>query len=294
MLAAALALLPAFAAENAGGKARLANLQIEIWPEYDKPAALVLLKGEIAPGVDRSVTVRIPLASGGPLAVAQSSAAGGNLLNMPYERTDGKNYITLRMQVPDRFFHIEFYDKLDTGSSKREYRYVWPGDIAADRVSIHVQQPATARDFAITPAFSESATGNDTLVYWNKQMGAAPAGKALPITLRYTKSDARTSKNILGAAAPAAAAAPGGPAVDVAAVKPAETVLRGSSASREDWIPVIFLTLLAAVTAGILWYRWRRERQSADVAGDARFCRKCGNALRSGDRFCSKCGNAVS
>ena len=90
---AALFLLPVpnvFAAENAGAKARLAHLEIEIWPEYDQSAALIILKGELAADSARAVSLRIPAASGGPIAVAQASAAGGNLLNMPYERSDGK------------------------------------------------------------------------------------------------------------------------------------------------------------------------------------------------------------
>jgi hypothetical protein len=296
LFAAALVMLPAAAAENAAGKARLAKLQIEIWPEYDQPSALVFLKGELAPGADRSITLRIPAASGGPLAVAQSNTAGGNLLNLPYERTDGKDIITLRMQVPDRFFHIEFYDRINTGNDKREYRYVWPGDIAADNLSVHVQQPATARDFAITPAFSESGTGGDSLLYWRKEMGAAPAGKALSITLRYTKSDVRTTKQIIGEHPPetAGASAPAAKPLDVDAVKPDETLLRGSTESREDWIPAIFLAVLALVTAGVLWFRWRRERKADGVAGAARFCSKCGNALHSGDRFCAKCGQAAA
>ena len=296
MFAAALIMLPAGAAENAAVKARLANLEIEIWPEYDKPATLVLLKGEIAPGADRSISVRIPASSGGPLAVAMSATPGGNLLNMPYDRTDGKDYITLRMQAPERFFHIEFYDKLNTGSDKREYRYVWPGDLAADHVSVHVKQPATSKEFSITPAFGKSAMGNDGLTYWSSDMGAAPAGKALAVTLRYTKSDARVSKDILGMVAPAAPATPTAPVIAPDAVKPAATAVRGSSDSRDDWTTALFLVLLAAAAAGIFWFNWRRagEGGAAAIASDARFCTKCGNALRKGDRFCSKCGKAAA
>jgi len=302
MLTAALLVLPSCAAESAAAKARLANLEIEIWPEYDKPATLVLLKGEIAPGADRSISVRIPAASGGPLAVAMSATPGGNLLNMPYDRTDGKDYITLRMQVPERFFHIEFYDKLNTGSDKREYRYVWPGDLAADHVSVHVKQPATSKEFSITPAFGKSAMGNDGLTYWSSDIGAAPAGKALAVTLRYTKSDARVSKDILGMVAPVAAGAPAAPVTPTApviapdAVQPAATAVRGSSDSRDDWTTALFLVLLAAAAAGIFWFNWRRagEGGAAAIVSDARFCTKCGNALRKGDRFCSKCGKATA
>ena len=305
LLLAAVLLVPfATAAENAGAKARLAHLEIEIWPEYDQSAALVILKGELAAGSDRAVTLRIPVASGGPIAVAQSSAAGSNLLNMPYDRSDGKDAITLRMQVPERFFHIEFYDPINIGSNKREYRYVWPGDLAADKISVHIQQPALSNDFAITPAFSESATGKDKLVYWSKDLGAAPAGKAVPIALRYTKSDARTSKKILEVTepdthaasepSPGSAPAPAAPVIDVDAVKPADGVMRGSSESKDDWMSAAFLVFLAAMAAGVLWFNLRTTGPAVDKGGDKRFCTKCGNKLNRGDRFCSKCGTAVA
>ena len=70
------------------GSERLANLEIEIWPEYDRQAALVFLKGEIAPKGNPSISLRIPASSGGPVAVAHSATVGGNLLNLPYERSD--------------------------------------------------------------------------------------------------------------------------------------------------------------------------------------------------------------
>jgi len=70
ILALAFILAPAFAAAPpavATGNPRLANLEIEIWPEFDRPAALVFLKGEIAaasgagrpgPGATREGAIR--------------------------------------------------------------------------------------------------------------------------------------------------------------------------------------------------------------------------------------------
>ena len=79
MVALALLLLPALALAQAGGapkgNPRLASLNIEIWPEYDRPAALVILRGALAEGVKlpAAVTLRLPAASGGPGAVAYST-----------------------------------------------------------------------------------------------------------------------------------------------------------------------------------------------------------------------------
>ncbi len=295
-LAVALVFLPALAAAPESfkpplGKPRLANLEIEIWPEYDRPAALVFLKGELASNAGQAISLRLPASSGGPSAVAQSSTAGGNLLTLSYERADAKDYITLRIQPPGRFFHIEFYDKLNTVKGKREYRYLWPGDLVVDHLSVHVQQPAAATRFAITPTFTDSVPGNDTLIYWTKDLGAAPAGKALPITIRYTKSDARTSKELLGPTASAVADAPAAPAPDSVSPPTSDSNMPGSFDPRTDWIPAAIFALLAAVAAGFLW-RWRRVSNTA--AGATGFCVKCGNSLRADDRFCSKCGEAVS
>ena len=62
ILALAL-LLPAFAFAQGGAPTanpRLASLGIEVWPEYDRPAALVILKGTLAEGADADITVIHP------------------------------------------------------------------------------------------------------------------------------------------------------------------------------------------------------------------------------------------
>ena len=154
--------------------------------------------------------------------------------------------------------------------------------------------------FRSTPAFSQSATGNDKLVYWSKDIGAAPAGQTVAIALRYVKSDSRTSKKILEESAPATASAPdkgsappAAPSIDFNAVTPTETVMRGSSESKDDWMPAVFLLLLAALAAGVLWFNLRSTGQAPEKASDRQFCSQCGNKLHRGDRFCSKCGTAV-
>ena len=73
----ALTLLPAFAAGPSGGGAplrnpRLESMQIEVWPEFDRPAALVILRGALAADVKlpADVTLHIAASTGGPSAMA--------------------------------------------------------------------------------------------------------------------------------------------------------------------------------------------------------------------------------
>ncbi len=282
MAALALMLLPAFAAGPGGGAAplrnpHLASMQIEIWPEFDRPAALVILRGTLAPDarLPADVTLRIAASTGGPSAMAYSAAAGGNLLNLQYERKDAKDFITLRFKVPERYFHVEFYDPLSTAKPERSYTYVWPGDFAVNRLSVVAQEPAAARNFSTQPSLDASATGEDGLHYHSGELGAREAGKRLPIKVSYTKSDTRTSTDILGQKAPEPA--------------PAPATSSGGDATKWVLLAIVALSLLIGGGAALLW--WRGRAQTAPAKPDsAAACAKCGAPRAEDDRFCSNCG----
>ncbi len=282
MLAAALAftLLPSFAAGPSGRSApegipRLANLQIEIWPEYDRPAALVILRGEIPAetALPAALSVRIPASSGGPSAVASSAEEGGNLLTLKYKRDDAKDFITLKFETPHRFFHVELYEPIDTRTPERNFAYLWRGDLATDRLSVIVQEPFAASDFSVVPKLDNSARGQDGLQYRSADMGAFEAKEELPIKLRYTKADSRTSTEMLKSRS-----APSAPVASLDSNTDLYLGLFGAAAA-----------VALGAAAIVLWWRKRREFPGAP-SGRARFCPKCGSPSGSQDRFCSKCG----
>lgn len=285
LLILAILFAPAFAAAPAARDAakanpRLASLQIEIWPEFDRPAAaLVILRGEIAAGVPlpAAVSLRIAAASGGPAAVAYSAGSSSNLLNLKYDRRDAGDFITLKFDAPERFFHIEFYEPLMTGAPGRSYTYVWPADLGADQLRVVVQEPAKASDVSVQPPLEATAVGQDGLAYRSAELGAFPAGKRLEIKVRYTKTDARTSAEILkpeaADASPPAIAGPG----------------KGELAL---WLAaVVAVLVLGGIAASAWWYR--RKSVSEPQASGAGSCPKCGSPSASGDQFCSKCGAAL-
>ena len=276
-----LLLLPAFAADPSGGapvrNPQLASLQIEIWPEYDRPAALVILRGALAADapLPADVTLRIAASSGGPSAMAYAAAAGGNLLNLQHERKDANDFITLRFKVPERFFHVEFYDLLPTGKPERSYTYVWPGDFGVDRLSVVVQEPAAASNFSVQPNLDATASGQDGLRYRSGELGVHEAGKRLPIKVSYTKSDARTSTDILGQNVPAPTPAP--------AAGSSDEVTKGVL------VFILAVSLLIGIGTALLWWRGRAKTSAAQSSG-AGACTKCGTPRAADDRFCSNCG----
>lgn len=260
---------------------RFVNLQVEIWPEFDRRgAALVMLKGELSAELTlpAAVSLRIPASSGGPSAVAFAPAAGAELLNLAYDRIDGDGFITLRFKAPQRFVHVEFYDPLATQNTERSYTYVWPGDAVVDRLVARVQEPAAASNVSVQPDLGAGAAAPDGLLYRTAELGAHATGKQLPFNIRYTKSNPQTSTEIFGTNA--SDSNPAAPA--------------GSSPLFPGWVLGLAGAIGVSVAAvvGVLSWR-RREKASGTRPGGAGFCSQCGNRLDSGGRFCSKCGAAV-
>ena len=273
---------------------RLANLEIDIWPEFDQPSVLVILHGEIAGDVTLPATVslRIPTSSGGPTAVASAATASARLVSLAYARTDIQvDLMTLRFTTPDRFFQVEFYDRLSTDNPERNYAYLWPGDLPVGELVVQVQQPAGATDLSVQPDLGASLAGPDGLAYSQASLGAFDAGKPLPISVRYNKTDPRTSAEILGLRTPAAPSATG----------------TGSGLGISTWLLVLAaVTALVVAGGGAILWRWRPWPSSSAAGGRTRAqrrrqgaggpekapgsCQQCGSRLRSGARFCSDCG----
>ncbi len=280
--AAALVALTAVPAAAAGSDApaanpRLASLQIEIWPEYDRPAAaLVILRGQLAADValPAAVSLRIPAASGGPAAVAYAAAAGGNNLNLPYDRAGAGDFITLKFDCPSASSTSSSTTRSRRNAPGREFTYVWTGDLATDRLTVTVQEPATATDVSVVPALEASVVGQDGLRYRSAELGASAAGKAVAVNVRYTKSDARTSAELLKPQTQAAAS----PAT-------ADTTRRDLAIALAVAVAIL---VLGSIGISAWWYRRKSRPEAQPDAGG--FCRKCRTPFRTGDRFCSKCG----
>lgn len=257
---------------------RLASLLVDIWPEYDRQAVLVILKAELSADtpLPAALSLRIPTAPGGPSAVAFAEGADARLLNLQHDVTTAGNVSLLKFSVPQRFFHIEYYDNLVAESNKHAYTYVWPGDLAVDRVSVRVQEPATARELSVVPDLGPGAVGEDGLSYRTRELGAYAAGKPLSVAIRYAKSDPRTSAEILK--------------LNVPAAMPSAPTLPASGPGQPlwAWLAIAAVGLMMFAVALRWFLRWRRTE--AGVPQAAAFCTKCGGALASDYRYCPACG----
>lgn len=261
-------------------KPRFASLQVEIWPEFDRRGAvLVILKGEIAAdaALPATLSLRIP-ASSDPTAVAFATAPGSELFNLEHERTYAGAFTALRFKTSHRLVHVEFYDRLAPDAPERRFTYVWLGDLAVERFTVRLQEPAAASGILVKPDLGAAVKGPDGLLYRGAELGAFDTGKRLPIEIGYTKTDPRTSSEILG--------------LKAAGSPPAPTT--GSNIAWPAWLLIVAVAAALLIGAGavLVWSRLRGKASAASPRG-AGFCPQCGNQLAADDRFCSKCGAPV-
>jgi hypothetical protein len=292
-LIACTPLMPAFAQSEV----KLSNMEVDLWPEYDRPNVLVIYRITLPPttALPVDLSFRIPAAAGEPSAVAtrQTTAEGGaGLFTIPYERQVVGDWgvISLTATMPE--LQLEYYDPgLVKEGQARQYEYHWPGDYAVDMLKLQVQQPLGASDMSISPASGQGVSGGDGLVYYNKEVGSLTSGQTFGLTITYKKTtDDLTATNLQ--------------------VQPSAPV--SVTPERSDLLLVLPWALgglgVALIVGGVVWYlqsgkgkkedRPKRRRQpaalkEADGTGAYIYCHQCGKRASPGDVFCRMCGTKL-
>ena len=273
-------------------------LQIQIWPEYDKPSVLVIYQLTLSATTTfpASVSVRIPIAAGEPHAVAVRQL-DGTLYSMDYTRQLAGDWALINFTTTTPEVQLEYYDpELGKDGDARHYEFTWPGDYAVSQLIIQVQQPAGASNMRISPSLGVGASGTDNLTYFTQDVGAISVGQNIRISLDYQKPDDTLS-------------------VENLPVQPSAPIPQGTAPdlSVSTWFPYVLGILGAAlIIGGILWF-WRtgrqkpitssyrrRSRPSANrprpAAGPAEagiYCSQCGKRAAPGDLFCRSCGTQI-
>jgi hypothetical protein len=287
----ALWLLPRPALAQEG--VTLDALTIELWPEYDRPSVLVILRGTLAPSVrlPATVVVHIPAASGGPYAVA-AQAPNGQLLTAPYTTAVSGDAIAVSLQTDQASFQLEYYDPgLTIAEAARDYTFRWVADFPSRAASLRVQEPVDTQALSAEPAVTLAGSSDLGLNYYTAPLGQLSAGQTISVTLRYTKTTARLSAD---AARPSDSVAP---VATASAPATAPAWLGLNDTTRVVLAGVLGLLSLALIGWGVvIWRRGagepRRSRRAREPAASeaARFCTQCGSPAVPGDQFCRQCG----
>lgn len=274
------------------------DLEIGLWPEYDRADVLVIYRITLASSVSlpAQMSVRIPRAAGNPYNLAMKEV-DGLLYNLSYTSDVQSEWTKLTFTTPSANVQIEYYDPgLTKTDSKRQFEYVWNGDFTVNHLSVVVQQPANASDMRILPDFGSGSPGDDGLTYFTKDVGSVNAGTTFTVGFTYSKPDDSLS---LGSQS----------------VQPVQAITNTPAGriSASDFLPYVLGGVgLILVVGGLVWFIVSRNRSNGNGSGYKRrhraaqeraavpaggeeplFCSKCGRRASPTDVFCRSCGNRV-
>ncbi|MGB8647246.1 MAG: hypothetical protein WCF84_18555, partial [Anaerolineae bacterium] len=230
---------------------RLANLSVNVWPEYDQPSVLVLYEGEMAAKdkFPRDVSFLVP--TGAQVVATAYVGTSGDLLNTdaPKIQDQGDGYTLLTISLPQSKFHIEYYYNPLQGSPDKTMTFVYKAAQSADNIDLEVQQPLKAENFVTDPAAIVKSTDPHGFVLHKFSYATLAMGKTLSVKVSYTKSDPNPSTSALPAPNPSTAPSQSG------ANAPAS-----SSLSNTEVLAGILIALALAVAALGGFYWWSRNR----------------------------------
>jgi len=287
VLAVLMALWVSFPVQ-AQSEVRLISVSVDIWPEYDQPAVLVIYHISLSPDITlpANLNLRVP-AQAEVFAVAIADPANG-LLNTPYDRTLQGSWATLKITANSRDVQVEYYDALVKNRTTRHIVYEWPGDYAVDAFAVALQQPVGATDMVTDPVLSKSSVGQDGFAYYQSAPQTLATGQSFTLTADYQKATDALSTTGL----------PVQPTQPLNASTPGRVTMSGIL----TWVlaGIGGALIVVGIVGGL--YMWKngtrrssaaRKRhaqpQQASETG-AVYCYQCGKRAQPGDVFCRTCG----
>lgn len=276
------------------GEVRLASLNIELWPEYDRPDMLVIYNATLSSEVSYPVEVNFRIPAAAEIHAVAVGTEPNTVGDVPYDRRINGSWAVISFTAALPAIQFEYYDPaLRKEGPLREYEYQWPGDFGVETFAMRVQQPAEAESLRLSPDIGSPAPGGDGLLYHHVDVGSLAAGDTFSLSLEYQKeSDALTrDSQIIQPSGPVSQGTPG--RVDVQQVLSLVLALLG----------------VAFIFGGVIWFWLSRREQTASKSRRGRravrlktaeeetnaqvYCHHCGKRAGPNDRFCRSCGTRL-
>lgn len=275
---------------------RAEAITVALWPEFDRPETLVILRVTLPADVPLPTTVRIPIPPDAPplTAVAYRDPADG-LVNATYQRQEGTAADIVMIETAARELQLEYYEPLTTDGDSRSLAFTWPGGMPTGSFVFEVQQPAGAEAFEITPPATSAAPDSLGITYHRIDLGAQAGDEQPSVEASYRNPTGELT----------AASMP--PEVPLAP----PSASAGGAPSLSSILPWLLLGAgIVLIGGGVIYYfrvvrapepssraRHRRAREGraerTEVDASPVFCHNCGTQASATDRFCRMCGTAL-
>jgi predicted RNA-binding Zn-ribbon protein involved in translation (DUF1610 family) len=267
------------------------TVEINIWPEYDQSAILVIYNIKLSESVSlpAQVALRIPSAAQKSYSITYMEEANGAPTPLPHRPYKENNWLRLVFTTPAHYLRIEFYDpRLNTNQAQRFYSYEWPADFAADSIVLHIQEPAGATQMQLPRRFGEGIKGNDGLTYYHSNIGPMNVGDSFTLSFSYYKDDNQPSfsEQAVQSNLPINVSTPG----------------RFNMRSALPWLLgalgiILFFTAIAMLLLRSVTQPRTLSAQGTPQtparAGPSNYCPTCGRPTSSRDHYCRACGTRL-
>jgi hypothetical protein len=293
-LAAALALFFFPAAALAQSEPTLQSAAVSIWPEFDRPTALVITELVLSPdtALPAQLTLRVPSTVEKVQAVAVGDSLGTVTdQGINYTFTQGQPWSSIKIDAAQRAIRVEYYDSaLSKDNTRRTYTYTWPGDYPVTAFSFELRAPLQSSNVTSKPALNKDLVDGDGFQYWTAQPGNLDRGSQYQETFSYDRSTDLPSTAFLVSAT----------------AQPGTVTSASSTTFLYERLPYIIGVVGLALLIGGGWWFWRsgipvkvrnpRRRHAARVEPaepDGIYCHNCGRRAEPTDRFCRACGTRL-
>jgi hypothetical protein len=280
-------LFPSFA--FAKNEVTIASLEVDLWPEYDRPQVLVIDYILLSPDTPLPATVelRVPAAVKTPLVVAVGSSPD-LVTDQGVQFTTSKdgNWLVVSIEANGPAIQFEYYDPgLKKDGDLRSYTYEWSSDYDVKAFTVAVQKPFDARNLKTSPVLQDDGVYQNQLQYYRSEAEPIPAGDSFLLEMSYEKSSDTLSVSRLQ-------------------VEPVEVNEdTPGRISLNNYLPYVMGGLGVLLLIGGVIYYWqsgetraskasRRKRPAAEDEEHSTgiYCAQCGARAKAGDRFCRVCG----
>ena len=269
----------------------LGSVGVEIWPEYDQPAVLVIYHISLSSGTTLPEIINLRIPAGAEVSAVAVSDPLRGLLNAPYDRSVQGSWATLKITANFPDIQVEYYDTLEKNGTSRHIVYEWPGDYAVAGFTVTLQQPVGAMNLVIYPTLLLSSVRQDGFTYFASSSQPLQVGQSYTLTVDYQKPTNALSTTGL----------PVQPVEPLTGATPGRITVTGAL----PWVLVVFgaILIVVGIVGGLYIWRsgarnlpatGRRPSQPTQVeATNLIYCPKCGKRAQAGDVFCRTCGTRI-